>query len=192
MHELAPKVFKYLRHLDGYDDECLRDSLDPKKNVESIFKAGESQGKSGSFFFFSDDRKFIIKTMTDTDFSAFKKMFHSYVAHVSEHKNSILARIYGIYTILMKDRDPINLIVMGNTKRTADDKLSLLYLFDLKGSTVNRKTKAKKGRALKNTACLKDLNLVEYKDTKNQVTIWKVTNYYFLVPEILKGGLDQN
>lgn len=171
MKELAPRVFKYLRQLDGYDDACLRDSLDPKKNVESIFKAGESQGKSGSFFFFSEDRRFIIKTMTETDFSAFKKIFQAYVSHVSSNKESLLARVYGIYTIIMKNRDPINLIVMGNTKRTADDRLSLLYVFDLKGSTVNRKTKSKKGRALKNTACLKDLNLLEYKETKNNVSI---------------------
>lgn len=53
VHEVAPRVFKYLRHLDGLDEACIKDSLDPRKNVESIFKAGESQGKSGSFFFFS-------------------------------------------------------------------------------------------------------------------------------------------
>jgi hypothetical protein len=29
-----------------------------------VFKAGEGAGRSGSFFFFSHDRKFIIKTMT--------------------------------------------------------------------------------------------------------------------------------
>jgi hypothetical protein len=32
-------------------------------NKNQVFKAGESKGKSGSFFFFSHDRKFIIKTM---------------------------------------------------------------------------------------------------------------------------------
>ncbi len=56
---------------------------------------------------------------------------------------------------------------MGNTKRTADDNISLLYIFDLKGSTVNRLTKAKDERkGLKNTTCLKDTNLINYKKTK--------------------------
>lgn len=36
-------------------------------NIDAVFKAGESQGKSGSFFFFSHDRKFIIKTMFDDE-----------------------------------------------------------------------------------------------------------------------------
>ena len=49
----------------------LIESLNPRNNIESIFKAGESQGKSGSFFFFSQDKKFIIKTMTDSDYLAF-------------------------------------------------------------------------------------------------------------------------
>lgn len=107
--------------------------------------------------------------MTDSDYDAFNKMFQKYVEHVSKQPDSLLARIYGIYTIRMKDRDPINLIVMGNTKRTADDSKSLLYLYDLKGSTVNRLTKAKGKKELKNTACLKDLNLRNYKETKPHV-----------------------
>jgi len=39
-------------------------SLSPKFNRDMVFKAGEGAGRSGSFFFFSHDRKFIIKTMT--------------------------------------------------------------------------------------------------------------------------------
>lgn len=39
-------------------------SLSPKFNRDSVFKSGEGAGRSGSFFFFSHDRKFIIKTMT--------------------------------------------------------------------------------------------------------------------------------
>ena len=42
-------------------------SLSPKFNREAVFKAGEGAGRSGSFFFFSHDRKFIIKTMTDAE-----------------------------------------------------------------------------------------------------------------------------
>ena len=41
----------------------LMESLDVNKNRKMIFKAGESAGKSGSFFFFSHDNKFIIKTL---------------------------------------------------------------------------------------------------------------------------------
>lgn len=136
------------------------ESLDPEKNIKAIFKAGESQGKSGSFFFFSGDRKFIIKTMTDNDLSTFKRIFPNYVKHVSTRPNSFLARIYGIYTITMTDMEPIHLILMANTKQNYSDDTTLMYVFDLKGSTVNRETKLKKNRKFKPSLCLKDSNLV--------------------------------
>ena len=49
--------------MDGIEDKHIQQSLAPHLNNKAVFKAGESQGKSGSFFFFSHDRRFIIKTM---------------------------------------------------------------------------------------------------------------------------------
>lgn len=73
--EYAPDVFAYLRRLDGIDSDVIKESLSTDKNREMVFKAGESQGKSGSFFFFSHDKNFIIKTMTSSDLGAFKNLF---------------------------------------------------------------------------------------------------------------------
>ena len=53
--EWAPDVFAFLRQKDGYSNQILLESLNPLNNKDSVFKAGESQGKSGSFFFFSSD-----------------------------------------------------------------------------------------------------------------------------------------
>ena len=119
---MAPDVFAYLRHLDGVTEDVIKKSLSPEANFQAVFKAGESQGKSGSFFFFSQDKNFIIKTMTDSDLSTFKKLFKEYVEHVDANHHSLLARIYGIYTVKMAEIIPINIILMGNTKKTIDDK----------------------------------------------------------------------
>lgn len=161
MAEFAPDVFAFLRGLDGIDHEHIKESLLPEKNRDSVFKAGESQGKSGSFFFFSHDKNFIIKTMTQSDLDTFKKLFKRYFTHVNENPDSLLARIYGIYTVEMEDMDPVNLILMGNTKKTNDKYVE--HVFDLKGSYINREVK---GKNLKNTATLKDLNLLELKKQK--------------------------
>jgi len=56
-------MFQQLREEDGIDYTQILESLSPSANNKAVFKAGESTGKSGSFFFFSHDRKFIIKTM---------------------------------------------------------------------------------------------------------------------------------
>lgn len=56
--------FKDLRVSDSITTEVLLTSLDPERNSSSVFKAGEASGASGSFFFFSADKRFIVKTMT--------------------------------------------------------------------------------------------------------------------------------
>jgi len=61
--ELAPKVFSRIRELDDISNQDIQNSLDPSLNTKQIFSAGEGTGKSGSFFFFSFDKRFIIKTM---------------------------------------------------------------------------------------------------------------------------------
>jgi len=93
-------------------------SLDPalEKNVNNIKKAGEGMGKSGSFFFFSHDTKFLIKTMTMDDFDAFMSLFKAYFEHINLEPKSLIARIYGVYSVKMDDIDTVYLILMGNSK----------------------------------------------------------------------------
>ena len=158
--ELAPTIFENLRQRDGISRQDIQASFDPLRNLKAISNAGESQGKSGSFFFFSGDKRFIIKTMTKSDLETFKKIFRQYVRHVEQHQDSLLARIYGVYSIKMQDMDPISIVLMENTKRTFDDETTLMYTFDLKGSQVNRESKPKKGIPLKPTSCRKDLNII--------------------------------
>lgn len=113
----------------------MYESLDPEQNRKMVFKAGESQGKSGSFFFFSKDQRFIIKTMTQDDFDAFQRIQKAYFARVCKDDDSLLARVYGIYSVKMEDQKPVRLIIMENSMRGARDQLGV---FDLKGSMVNR------------------------------------------------------
>lgn len=115
-------------------------------------------GKSGSFFFFSHDKKLLIKTMTDSDFHAFMKLFRKYFEHINEFPHSIIARIYGVYQISIGDQKPVYLVLMGNTKNTPDKFVK--YCFDLKGSMVSREVHG----TVKNTYCLKDKNVLKLKD----------------------------
>lgn len=46
-----------------------------------VFKAGEGAGKSGSFFFFTHDNQFIIKTMKHDEVVIFLKFLPDYITH---------------------------------------------------------------------------------------------------------------
>lgn len=92
--------------------------------------------------------------MTDSDFDAFQRIQKAYFAHVSTCESSLLARVYGIYSVRMEDQKPVKLIVMENSMRGATE---VLGVFDLKGSMVNRVVK---GKSHKPTTTLKDKNLL--------------------------------
>ena len=78
-------------------------SLSPIFNKENINKVRESEGKSGSFFFFSHDNKFIIKTVTNTELNNMLGNFmKGYYEHIKTNPQSLLAKIYGLYSIVIR------------------------------------------------------------------------------------------
>ena len=130
-------------------------SLSPKFNREMVFKAGEGAGRSGSFFFFSHDRKFIIKTMTKGELDLFLQILPQLSEHHKKTPRSLLSKILGVFTVKMRKVDPVHLMLMENTMRLKNpDKLN--YVFDLKGSLVDRKVKG----ITNASTTLKDINFL--------------------------------
>jgi hypothetical protein len=67
----------------------------------------------------------------------FLEMLPDYFVHLKQHRLSLLARVYGIFTVKMEDIDEISLVLMSNTAQVAH-KGGIRHCFDLKGSMVNR------------------------------------------------------
>ena len=81
---------------------------------------------------------------------------------MNTYSQSLLARIYGVYSVQMEEQDPVYLILMGNVKKCSGSYIK--GIFDLKGSMVNREVFEKKnGPKLKNTDVLKDKNFLKLK-----------------------------
>lgn len=85
-----------------------------------IFKAGEGAGRSGSFFFFSHDRKFVVKTMTATELKLVKRMMPEYVHHLENNPDSLLSKILGIFTVNSEMFKNVHIMLMENTVRLKD------------------------------------------------------------------------
>lgn len=58
------------------------------------------------------------------------------------HPESLLSRIYGVYTVEMQDYQKVHLMLMGNTLRF-DKSEDLTRIYDLKGSTYSRLVKGR-------------------------------------------------
>ena len=80
-----------------------------------MFKAGQASGKSGSFFFFSHDKRFIIKTISQEDLRTSINFVPKYFEHMTNNPEAILAKIYGIFSLKMKGVIPLPFILMENT-----------------------------------------------------------------------------
>ena len=131
--------FDELRKDDGITDDIMIKSFSPIKNKSAIDKMGESKGKSGSFFFYSHDRKFIIKTITNEEKETMDKILIDYYLYIKQHDNTLITKIYGIYTVVIKNASSVNVILMQNLFGCSP--IHIQRMFDLKGSSVQRKTK---------------------------------------------------
>ena len=80
-----------------------------------MFKAGEGAGRSGSFFFFSHDHKFIIKTLTKTELDLILAILSPLMTHFRKNPDSLLAKIFGIFTVKTKKTGSVHLMLMENT-----------------------------------------------------------------------------
>lgn len=124
--------------MDKINIAQLLESLSIEKNQEKVFQAGESAGASGSFFFFSHDDRFLIKTVSKSEKQVIDEILDEYICHLSDTQNkSLLARIYGLFLIESSFFKNVYIILMQNTSKITD-KDNIKYKFDLKGSRVSR------------------------------------------------------
>jgi len=68
------------------------------KKIWGVATDGQG-GKSGEFFFFSSDRKYVLKTITPEEFEFLKSNLNNFYEHYSQNPDSLLAKIYGLFTI---------------------------------------------------------------------------------------------
>ncbi|KAG2233414.1 hypothetical protein INT48_007444 [Thamnidium elegans] len=96
-----------------------------------------SPGKSGSFFYYSRDYRFIIKTIHHSEHKFMRKILKEYYEHVSNNPNTLLCRFYGLHRIKLPRGRKIHFVIMGNVLPSNKD---IHETFDLKGSTFGRLT----------------------------------------------------
>lgn len=137
--EYSPKVFSYLRKLDQINPDQIINSFLPSNNQQGI---SESQGRSGNFFINTDDKKFILKTINYEDLELIRQILLEKITnHFNENKNSIIGRIYGIYTLIIPTgffkQDEVIFILMRNVCDIFDEQI--LGKYDIKGSKLDRR-----------------------------------------------------
>lgn len=113
-----------------------------------------SPGKSGSFFYFSRDYKYIIKTIHPAEHKLLRKILREYYAHIERYPNTLISQFYGLHRVKIPYGRKIHFVVMNNLFPPHRD---IHQTFDLKGSTIGRNYK-EEDLERNPRATLKDLN----------------------------------
>lgn len=136
--DFAPELFHLLRMKNGIRFEHIYDSFSIERNFDlKIADTKEFLGKSDSIFFFSSDNKFVLKSISESNFlSLINRMKEFFEYFTSKHEDSFLVKIFGAYTMEIED-EKVNLILMENLFTSMVDN-TILRIYDLKGSKHNR------------------------------------------------------
>lgn len=123
----------------------------------AVKDTGPGGGRSSALFFFSQDKNFLVKTITKSERTVFITILKDYYFHMLANKDSLLCRVYGLYTVKALNKGAKNfgthtIVVMANGLCT---DLKIKRTFDLKGSSHNRYVTPSKGT----DQVLKDSNL---------------------------------
>jgi len=170
-YDYAPKIFYNLRSLYGILNDDYLKSLGPENFLCNLIitknkslKEICSSGKSGSFFYYSYDSKYLMKTIPESEFLKFKEMLQDYYLYIYEHPQTLLQRFFGLYMCIFNDTK-MYFVVMNNV---FDTSLQIHYKYDLKGSTykrVSRKCKEVNYDKYDFDIAMKDQDFIERKET---------------------------
>ncbi|CAH8313017.1 unnamed protein product [Eruca vesicaria subsp. sativa] len=149
--DYCPLVFRRLRELFTVDpadymlaicgDDALRELSSP--------------GKSGSFFYLTQDDRFMIKTVKKSEVKVLLRMLPNYYKHICQYENSLVTKFYGVHCIKPVGGQKTRFVVMGNLFCS---EYRIQRRFDLKGSSHGRST-SKPEAEIDETTTLKDLDL---------------------------------
>ena len=155
---MEPSVFRMLWKYHKLNLDTFKRSfhIDDIKDVDSSGMQEQfSEGKSGSFFYFTHDRRYVIKTVNTEERKLLCRIARSYYKYITDNPDSLIVRVYGLYQVqLAWEQKYISVIVMENIFHSVQH-LQIHEKYDLKGSTVKRKTHKKS----KDSGVLKDLDL---------------------------------
>ena len=105
-YDFSPRVFHLIRTLYGITPDAYLKSIGPENlignllmgNIASL-KEQCSTGKSGSFFYYTADSNFMLKTISSSEFHHLRTILKEYYDHLAMYPHSLITRFYGLHKI---------------------------------------------------------------------------------------------
>lgn len=169
VEHLARGEFETFRRFLGLDEATYLQSF---SQVDG--GAASDGGRSGSLYWFSSDRRYLLKSSTKSDFEKLVDMMPRYLAHFQAAEAAgrpcLLLRFFGAYRFRAGD-EVLGLLCMNDV--WDGQKPSRIY--DIKGTTHHRYVDEEDDAGV----VLKDLNLKSYLllDNTHGAEVWEAFKY---------------
>jgi len=144
----APHIFSRIRKIAGVEKQRFLHSI----CGNDAFIEFVSNAKSGQFFFYSNDGRYMIKTQTHEEKNFLRQILPDYYNHLKSYPHSFVTHFYGMYRVKIPEiGKSVHFVIMKSVFNT--DK-EIHKIWDLKGSTLGRRSNRGEG-------VHKDLDFVE-------------------------------
>lgn len=64
-----------------------------------------SSGQSGSLFYYTKDRNYLLKTLPEREFVSLRSILKNYLDHLIENSDSLIAKFFGMFKLEWEDPD---------------------------------------------------------------------------------------
>ncbi|ETO31705.1 hypothetical protein RFI_05418, partial [Reticulomyxa filosa] len=151
----------------GFDEKDYMESIIPSSAAQQkdVLDAKFGEGRSGAFFYFTHDSRFLVKTISKSECEFFVSILKKYVEFLHDNPDSALNLFVGLHSCRMYNLT-LYFVVMENIF-LADLKPHETY--DLKGSWIARYTHA----GINSGKVMKDMDLNRYivlsKESKEKI-----------------------
>lgn len=151
-----PIVFRHLREKFKIDPtEYMVSLCHTLDNGQNALLELPTPGKSGSLFFFSQDMKYILKTIPKQEAKLLRNLLPAYYKHVMENENTLLPKFFGLHRVKPHKGRQVRFVVMGNIFATHK---KVHERFDLKGSIIGRAVTPQEITSFKENVTYKDID----------------------------------
>lgn len=126
-----------------------------------------SSGKSGSFFFYSADNRFLIKALKKSEFSTILEILPKIFDHFLKHPKSLISKFFGLHRLTLVGNNTKNTtLIICVMKNVLNSSSNIEKIYDLKGSLYKRKKQKNEPKS----APYKDSDLI---NSKEKILVFK-------------------
>lgn len=131
----APHIFSRIRAFAGVEKQRFLHSI----CGNDAFIEFVSNAKSGQFFFYSRDGRYMIKTQTQEEKNFLRQILPHYYTYLKENPHSFITHFYGMYRVKIPDLGKsVHFVIMKSVFNTEKE---IHKIWDMKGSTLGRRAK---------------------------------------------------